>query len=294
MQKKRPVVKLIVFAVLTVLVAFLGSYSGLLDSLKDMRPEGPGLANLAGVALMVFATLTVEYLVLLILSFLKPKKHRARTAVSLAANIVRYIAAIVILCGVLAMLNVDIGAILAGLGIVALIIGFGAESLISDVVTGTFILLDNQYNVGDIIEVGGFRGTVSDIGIRTTCVTDGGGNVKIINNSDMKNILNRSDNISRATADFPIPYETDLTALEQKLPALLDSIFAAHRNVFLSAPRYYGVQELADSAVLLRFVAEVGEADIYTGKRILNRDLLVGLRRLGVECPFPQVDVHTK
>ncbi len=294
MQKKRPIVKFIVFAVLTAAVALWGSSSGLLDGLKGMRPEGPGLANLAGVALMVFATLAVEYLVLLILSFLKPEKHRARTAVSLASNIVRYIAAIVILCGVLAMLNVDIGAILAGLGIVALIIGFGAESLISDVVTGTFILLDNQYNVGDIIEVGGFRGTVSDIGIRTTCVTDTGGNVKIINNSDMKNILNRSDNVSKAVADFSVPYETDLPAVETKIPALLDSIYAAHTDVFRAVPKYLGVQALADSAVVLRFIAEVGESDIYSGARLLNHDLLVGFRKLGVECPFPQVDVHSK
>ncbi len=294
MQKKRPIVKFIVFAILTVAVALWGSSSGLLDSLKVLGGEGPSLANLAGVALMVFATLSVEYLVLLVLSFLKPEKHRARTAVSLAANIVRYIAAIVILCGVLAMLSVDIGAILAGLGIVALIIGFGAESLISDVVTGMFILLDNQYNVGDIIEVNGFRGTVSDIGIRTTCVTDTGGNVKIINNSDMKNILNRSDNASKAVSDFAIPYETDLPALEAKIPGLVEEIYAAHPDVFRSVPKYLGVQELGESCVVLRFVVEVGESDIYSGARLLNRDLLVGFRKLGVECPFPQVDVHTK
>ena len=61
-----------------------------------------------------------------------------------------------------------------------------------------------------------------------------------------------------------------------------------------SVPRYLGVQQLADSSVLLRFVVEVAEKDIYSGTRILNRDLWLGFRRLGVECPFPQVDVHSK
>ena len=78
---------------------------------------------------------------------------------------------------------------------------------------GMFILIDNQYNIGDIIEVDGFRGTVTEINVRSTVLTDVGGNVKIINNSDMKNVLNRSDNSSKAVSDFPIPYETDLQEL---------------------------------------------------------------------------------
>ena len=213
---------------------------------------------------------------------------------TLTANLVRYIAILVIVIGVLSLLNVDMPTILAGLGVIALIIGFGAESLITDVVTGFFILMDNQYNVGDIIEVGGFRGTVSEIGIRTTSLTDTGGNVKIINNSDMKNILNRSDNSSKAVADFSIPYETDLPKLEEKIPALLEEIAAKHPDVFKSAPQYLGVQTLGGSSVDLRFVAEVGETDIYSGARILNHDLFVGFRKLGVECPFPQIDVHSK
>ena len=161
-------------------------------------------------------------------------------------------------------------------------------------VTGFFILVDNQYNVGDIIEVNGFRGTVSEIGIRTTSLTDAGGNVKIVNNSDMKNILNRSDNSSKAVADFSIPYETDLVKLEEKIPALMKEIYEKHPEVFKSEPIYLGVQTLNNSSVDLRFVAEVGESDIYSGARILNHDLFVGFRGLGVECPFPQVDVHSK
>ena len=243
---------------------------------------------------MVFAVLAAEALVLLLLSFFKTENHRARTILTLASSIVRYIAVIGIIIAILSLLSVDMPTILAGIGVIALIIGFGAESLITDVVTGFFILMDNQYNVGDIIEVGGFRGTVSEIGIRTTSLTDTGGNVKIINNSDMKNILNRSDNSSKAVADFSIPYETDIVPLEEKIPAMLEDIYNRHTDVFKSVPRYLGVQALSSSSVDLRFVAEVGEADIYSGARILNHDLFVGFRKLGVECPFPQVDVHNK
>ena len=216
------------------------------------------------------------------------------TMVSLLSSLVRYVAAMVILCWGLSILGVNVNAIVASVGIVALIVGFGAESLVADVVTGIFLLFENQYNVGDIVEVNGFRGTVKEIGIRTTSIMDTGDNIKIINNSEMKNILNRSDNISRAVSDIAIPYETDLEALEAKIPELMQAIYAQRADVMLAAPQYLGVQQLADSSVVLRFVVEVAEKDIYAGARILNRDLWLGFRKLGVECPFPQVDVHSK
>ena len=290
MNRIKHILKLAIFGVAAAVLFLVGAGK----DLSVMKGLSLSWASVGKIALVIFCTLAVEHLILLILSFCTPKSHRLRTVVTLTANLIRYIAIIVILIGVLSMLSVDMPTILAGLGVLALIIGFGAESLITDVVTGFFILMDNQYNVGDIIEVGGFRGTVSEIGIRTTSLVDAGGNVKIINNSEMKNILNRSDNTSKAVADFPIPYETDLAKLEEKIPALLADIHQNNNGIMKSEPKYIGVQELGDSAVVLRFVAEVGESDIYSGARALNHDLFLGFRKLGVECPFQQIDVHNK
>ncbi len=243
---------------------------------------------------MAAAVLFAAQLLRLLLSLIKPKERTGLTLISLLSSLLRYVAALVILCWGLSILGVNVNAIVASVGIVALIVGFGAESLVADVVTGIFLIFENQYNVGDIVEVNGFRGTVKDIGIRTTSIMDVGGNVKIINNSEMKNILNRSDNVSRAVSDIAIPYETDLEALEAKLPDLLQEIYERRGGIMHAAPQYLGVQQLADSSVMLRFVVEVAEKDIYTGARVLNRDLWLGFRKLGVECPFPQVDVHNK
>ena len=250
----------------------------------------PVIQVLAMAAMVLFAASLLR----LMLNLVKPKERKAMTMISILSSLLRYVAALVILCWGLSILGVNVNAIVASVGIVALIVGFGAESLVADVVTGIFLIFENQYNVGDIVEVNGFRGTVKDIGIRTTSIMDPGENIKIINNSDMKNILNRSDNISRAVSDIAIPYEMDLEALEAKLPRLMEDIFAKRQNVMLSAPRYLGVQQLAESAVILRFVVDVAEKDIYSGARTLNRDLWLGFRSLGVECPFPQVDVHSK
>ncbi|MBQ1711815.1 MAG: mechanosensitive ion channel, partial [Firmicutes bacterium] len=216
-MKKNPLIKMIVFGVIAVILWGVGFFTKLWDTL----PKGAGIhlnpANILRILFWIFATLFVERLLVFLLAKIKPEDRRAKTVTSVISNMLKYIAAIVIFCGVLTILGVNIATIVASIGVIALIIGFGAESLIADVVTGLFILVDNQYNVGDIIEVGGFRGTVSDIGIRTTCVTDPGGNVKIINNSDMKNILNRSDKNSKAVAVFPVPYDTDIPALEEKI-----------------------------------------------------------------------------
>ena len=292
MKKKHyALIRALVCAIITVLVYLIGKHLGYLDEIP--RFQWNAKAALRGI-LIVFALFAAEGLILFLLSLPRPKNNRARTLLSLTKNILRYAAILAAICVALTIFNVDVVTILAGLGIIALIIGFGAESLIADIVTGMFILIDNQYNIGDIIEINGFRGTVTDISVRTTVLTDPGGNVKIINNSDMKNILNRSDNSSKAITEFPIPYDTDVEALEEKIPELLKKIREAHLDMMKSDPVYLGIDRLDDSSIVLKFYAEVAESDIFAGARVLNHDLLIGMRKLGVEVPFPQFDVHQK
>lgn len=294
MKQKRQLVKLLILLAL-LLAAGGGAWAaGVFEGLSLRTSLEFNTKALFQFLLMLFGVLLVANLVILVLRSLKPKRHRGRTLVTLIASLTKYAAALVILCWGLSILGVDVSTIVASVGILALIVGFGAESLIADVVTGVFMLFENQCNVGDIVEVGGFRGTVLEIGIRTTSVVDTGGNVRIINNSEMKNILNRSDNSSFAVSDISIPYETDLEALEKKLPEMLANIYQENPSAMKQAPEYLGVQTLADSAVVLRFIAEVEEKAIFSTQRLLNRELLLGLRKLGVECPYPQLDIHNR
>ena len=294
MKQKRQLVKLLILLAL-LLAAGGGAWAaGVFEGLSLRTSLEFNTKALFQFLLMLFGVLLVANLVILVLRSLKPKRHRGRTLVTLIASLTKYAAALMILCWGLSILGVDVSTIVASVGILALIVGFGAESLIADVVTGVFMLFENQCNVGDIVEVGGFRGTVLEIGIRTTSVVDTGGNVRIINNSEMKNILNRSDNSSFAVSDISIPYETDLEALEKKLPEMLANIYQENPSAMKQAPEYLGVQTLADSAVVLRFIAEVEEKAIFSTQRLLNRELLLGLRKLGVECPYPQLDVHNR
>ena len=292
-NSKRNIVKTLVYAVLLAAAAFIGVSTGLIKDKELKAMLSIDAFAIAKLIVMIFGVLLLKNLIVLILGFFKPKSHRARSIISLTSSLMKYLAFIVILCWGLTIIGVNITTIIASIGILALIVGFSAESLIADVVTGTFMLLENQYNVGDIVEINGFRGIVTSIGIRTTCITDSGDNVKIINNSEMKNILNRSDNSSRAVGDISIPYETDLTALEKKLPALMQEIYDRNSATLNGLPVYLGVQALEASGILLRFIVEVDEKNIFSAGRLLNRELLLGFKELGIECPYTRLDVHT-
>lgn len=290
-KKFGTLIRALVLAVIAVLVYVIGKNVGIFTEIPKLNLSLK--AVLRGI-LILLAMFAAEGLVLFLLNLLNPKNNRARTLLSLIKNMLRYAVILAAICVALTIFNVDIVTILAGLGILALIIGFGAESLIADIVTGMFILIDNQYNVGDIIEVDGFRGTVTEINVRSTVLTDVGGNVKIINNSDMKNVLNRSDNFSKSVSDFAIPYETDLEELEKKIPDLLEEIYQNNQPLMKKKPDYLGLNKLDDSAVVLRFTVDVAEGDIFAGARALNHDLFIGMRKLGIEVPFPQLDLHQK
>lgn len=289
--KKSGLVRFIVCAVILAVLIAIGFGAKLVD-LEGFKNVKFDLDVLLRLLMMIAGVICAEALISFILGLFKPENHRARSVLSIIQSVLKYVAAIVILCWGLSILGVNVSTIVASVGILALILGFSAESLIADMVTGAFMIFENQYNVGDIVEVDGYRGTVTSIGLRTTCITDPGGNVKIVNNSAMKNILNRSDRPSRSISVISVPYGTDFKALESRLPGLMTEIRQTHPDVFKTDPVYLGVEQLADSGVVLKFVAEVDEANIFSGARLLNHDLLLGFKELGVECPFPQVDVH--
>ena len=229
-----------------------------------------------------------------VLSKLSPKTGKGMSALSLASSAKSYILVVVGFFWVLSAIGVNVSTIFAGVGVVALIVGFGAQSLVEDLVTGLFLVFENEFNVGDIIEVNGFRGWVRAIGIRTTIVEDVGKNRKIINNSDLRNILNRSSAVSTAVATVSVAYDTDLDRLETVLAQSLPAVRKAYPDIFVGDVSYAGVQNLGDSGMELRITAQTNERDIYTAPRILNKEIKRILDRYSIEIPFPQLVVQEK
>ncbi len=228
----------------------------------------------------------------LLLTGIGKKGSRAETITHLMIGALRYFLVVIGIVWGLSILGVNAVAVMAGIGIIGLILGFGAQSLIEDILTGIFIIFEAKYVIGDIIILDDFRGTVREIGVRTTTIEDAGGNLKVVNNSDIRNFQNRSRNTSRAACEVSVSYETDLRALEKLLAESLPPMLEEHRDLYLSEPRYLGVTELADSGVNLKFVVETREENVFSAQRQLTRDIRVLFADRNVEIPFPQVVVH--
>ena len=263
---------------------------GNVEGIKEaVRIDFVAIFKIIAIVLML---LLLVNLVRLIISKLTPKTGKGHSIVSMIGSFVTYAAVLLGIIMVLSSLGVNMSTIFASIGIVALIIGFAAESLIADLITGVFLVFEDEFNVGDIVEINGFRGTVTSIGMRVTTVTDMGGNMKVINNSGIKDVLNRSKAASKAVCDAPVAYSENLENAEKVLNAILDKIPEKYPEKFKKRPEYIGVQELDSSSVNLRVVAEVDEKDVFSAARILNREIKIGLDAAGVEIPFPQVVVH--
>ena len=250
------------------------------------------IAQILTLLLAIALVWLIYQIVKLILGVLAKRGGRTQTVVNLISGLLKYIAVIAGVVWGLSILGVNATAVLAGVGIVGLILGFGAQSLIEDIITGAFIIFENQYSVGDIIILDDFRGTVRNIGVRTTVIEDAGGNLKVVNNSDIRNFQNRSRNNSVALVLVAVAYSTDLRKLEKLLQEKLPTLKEEHPDLYLTVPRYLGVDELADSGVNLKFAADVTEENIFAAQRMLARDLKNLFDDNGVEIPFPQVVVH--
>lgn len=285
------ILSLAVLAAAGVIGAQIGVFSEVTDVTTMLHLDKDVIIRL--IIMLSFVTLLCNLLLMIFRAF-QSKKGRIGTLSTLFASLIRYGSVLLAFCWGLTIIGVNVSTVFASVGIIALILGFGAESLVSDLVTGIFIIFENQYNVGDIIEVDGFRGTVQEISFRTISLVDAGGNTKIINNSQLINVINLSEQQSVAICEIGVSYQTDLNMLDTKLPIILNAIKEKYKDIFIGEIVYLGVEELADSYMKLKIKADVSEKDIYNGRRILNKELKLAFDRENITIPYPQIDVNTK
>ena len=221
------------------------------------------------------------------------RTNKQITIIKLFISFLRWIIVIVALLLILSAWGVDTTTLLASAGILALIIGLGAQSLIADIIAGFFIVFEEEYQVGDIITIDGFRGTVSDIGIRVTKIIDAGGNIKIVNNSDIKSIINQTSELSVAKCIMSIDYDESVERVEVVFKKSIDKIRKNIPNI-IEGPTYKGINQLNTSSVDLFFIAKCKEEDVYQVQRDLNRELYLMFKDNNITVPFTQVVVSNR
>jgi small conductance mechanosensitive channel len=182
----------------------------------------------------------------------------------------------------------DAQNLLASAGILSLVIGLGAQSLIKDIIAGIFIVFEGEFRVGDIVTIAGYRGTVMDIGLRTTKILGPDGNIKIYNNSEISGVLNMTQEASLAMCNVSIEYGQDISYVEAVLERELPKI-KENNSKILDGPQYCGVSDLGDSGVQLLILCKCREEDIMDVKRYLNKSILQTFYDNDINIPFPNV-----
>jgi small conductance mechanosensitive channel len=219
------------------------------------------------------------------------KGARAETVARLISNVSRYAVWFVVLIVILAELDIDITPFIASAGVVGLAIGFGAQEIVRDFISGFFIIFDGEFNIGDVVESDGFKGNVKTIGLRTTVLVNWKGETKIINNGNLGNIINYSTNKSVAIVDFGVSYDTDLEKVSELMKTFVDEVEGKYEDI-VEKPVFLGVTELAGSSINLRIIAKTNTLKHFQIERNIRKDIVKYLGENDIEIPFPQVVVH--
>lgn len=240
---------------------------------------------------LCFVIISITDLVRFILNLVGPRFKKGRSLASLLSSFTKYIGAIVLIFAILSTLGVDTTVLLASAGILSLVVGLGAQPLIEDIFAGVFIVFEHTFDIGDIIVVDGFRGTVKEMGVRTTKIEDAGGDVKVINNSDIRTLINMTSKLSTAICDVSVGYNEDIKKVEEVLNINLPKIKEKYKSI-VNGPTYLGVQSLADSGVVIRITAECNELVRYQVQRDINRELKIIFDENNITIPYPQIVIH--
>ena len=213
---------------------------------------------------------------------------KAKTIINLINSLLKWVVIIGAILWILSVWGVNTATLLAGAGILALVIGLGAQSLIADVLAGIFIVLEGKYVVGDIVVIDGWRGKIISIGIRTTELQDIGGNIKIVNNSEIKSVINQTKLQSIANCSINVssaePLEKVEKIIKDALPEIKQNIPAITDDII-----YKGINSVTDVSTELLFSARCYEEDLYQVQRDLHRQLKLLLDKNGIACFAPPV-----
>ncbi|RJX26758.1 MAG: mechanosensitive ion channel family protein [Dethiobacter sp.] len=218
--------------------------------------------------------------------------NKSETFSGLFKSLLRYLIIFVSLLMILKEF-VDITPILAGAGIAGLAVGFGAQSLVKDIITGFFIIIEEQFSVGDHVTIDSYSGIVEHVGLRATKVRDFGGQLHIFPNSRIDIITNHSQGPQRALVDISVAYEENVDRVLEVLREICEK-FSREYPAVREGPVVLGVADLADSEVIIRIMAKADPMQQWSIERELRRVIKNHFDQMGIEIPYPRRVVFTR
>lgn len=213
--------------------------------------------------------------------------QRTRTMGSVLNGFAGWTIGIIVVLMVLADVGVSVTPLIASAGILGAALGFGAQSVVRDVLNGLFMVFEDQLGVGDIVNVGEVSGVVERLGIRVTEIRDVDGTLWFVRNGEILRVGNYSQDWARVVVDLPIPYESDIDAVKDTLLQAAKGFSAKPewRRKVLEDPEVWGLESISAEALVVRLVLKVRGGEQWTAKRALHEDLKTALDRAGIDLP---------
>ncbi|WP_100373373.1 mechanosensitive ion channel family protein [Bacillus sp. FJAT-45037] len=219
---------------------------------------------------------------------------RMKTLEKLTMNVFSYLLIFVFVTIIAGIFDLPIGGLIAGAGVIGLAIGFGAQGLVSDVVTGFFLLLEKQVDVDDYVTAAGLDGVVEEVGLRTTQIRGFDGTLHFVPNREISTVSNHSRGNMRALIDISISYDDNIDEAITVMQSVCDKI-AQEDATIKEGPNVVGVQGLGDSDVVIRVIAKTENMMQWAVERKLRKELKEALDANDIEIPFPhQVYIEKK
>ncbi len=290
---------LMTFGLLLILWIWSFDYNTLIQDFSTSAIETieSSLSRIIGSLLIIFISMMITRIAKVALKKVgvkpTPAQKRKKTIAKVTLSIIRYTVALLTILIVLAIWGVNVLPALAGLGIMGLVIGLGAQKFINDLIAGFFIIFEQHFDVGDTVEVKGFKGTVSDIGLKTTRIRNWKGDVMILSNGEVNNLINYSRNISVAVVEFGIGYKENVQQVIDLLSKELQVLKKDFPQV-VEDPTVVGVTALEASQVTLRAIAKTENEQHYAVERGMRKLIKEILDANNIEIPLPQMVVTQK
>ena len=226
-------------------------------------------------------------------------RKRTLTFNSVISNLVIVVAFIAAALIVAEQLGISVTPLLAGAGVAGIVVGFGAQNLIKDLINGVFILFEQWYQVDDIVTVGNITGSVERFNLRTTIIRDIEGTVHYIPNGEISMLGNRTQLWSRAVVDIGVHYDEDSDRVVGVLEEIFDEIMAdkKYKKMILERPSILGdngISELGDSAIVFKVICKVKAGEQWNIARQLRKRIKDKFDEVGIEIPYPCTNIYMR
>jgi len=216
--------------------------------------------------------------------------QRAKTMGDLLKSVITGVLVAVFGTMVLSQVGVNIAPIIASAGIIGIALGFGAQSLVKDFLSGVFMIFEDQFGVGDVVDVGEAIGTIEAVSLRVTRLRDLDGTVWYVPNGEILRVGNKSQNWSRAVVDIGVGYDEDLARAKRVLNEVAQDLWEDddYRSVIIEEPEVTGVEALTPDAITLRVLVKTAPMEQWAVARELRQRIKARFDHEGIEIPFPQ------